>query len=217
LPKNKQAFLIDNLEKNIHMKKIIIPLLLLFLSSCSSWKFAADYDHETDFSKYKTFGLLSWDPHNDEVMSPQTKKYILMSIRDELEARGYVYQEKNADLQVSVFAVVKEETSYSAYTDHYAGYNGYGAVAIGVGVGSGGAGVGVVGYGAPSMYPYTAVTHDYNVGTVVIDLLDDSKKQIVWQGVATGRVGYEETTEGDVRRDIGRLFDKMPVEKVKKK
>jgi hypothetical protein len=66
------------------------------------------------------------------------------------------------------------------------------------------------------MYPYTAVTHDYHVGTVVIDLLDDAKKQIVWQGVATGRVGNEEASEGDVRKNIGRLFAKMRVEKVKK-
>jgi len=137
-----------------------------------------------------------------------------------LEARGYIYQEKNADLQVSVFAVVEEKTSYSAYSDHYAGYNGYGSVAIGVGVGvgSGGtsAGVGVVGYGSPGMYPYTAVTHDYNVGTVVVDLLDHSKKRIVWQGVATGRIDHNEATEQEVKTNINRLFEEMPVKKVKK-
>ncbi len=201
------------------MKKLflIFPLIIIFLSSCSSWKFVAEYDHDVDFSTYKTFGLLSWDPHNDKVMSPQTKKYILMSIKDELESRGYIYQKNDADLQVSVFAIVREETSYSAYTDHYAGYNGYGAVSVGVGVGvgTGGttAGVGVVGYGTPSMYPYTSVTHDYNVGTVVVDLLDHSKKRIVWQGVATGRINHEEATEGGVRKNVGRLFQTLPVKK----
>lgn len=199
------------------MKKLIFPILFLLLaSSCSSWKYAAKYDEQVDFSKYNTFGLLSWDPHNDIVMSKQSKKYFLMSIKGEMEARGYVYKEKDADLQISVFAIVEEETSYSAYTDHYAGYTGYAAVGVGVGVGSGGASVGVVGYGSPSMYPYTAVTHDYNVGTVVIDLLDHSKKQIVWQGVATGRISHEEPTEAGVRDGIGRLFQKMPVKKIKK-
>jgi hypothetical protein len=199
------------------MKKLIIlPILFLFMSSCSSWKFAAEYDHNVDFSKYKTFGLLSWDPHNDKVMSPQTKKYILLSIKSQLEARGYIYQKNNADLQVSVFAVVVEETSYSAYTDHYAGYSGYGAIGIGVGVGSGGVGVGVAGYGSPSMYPYTAVTHDYNVGTVVVDLLDDSKKVIVWQGVASGRIDHNAATEAEVRDNINQLFKTLPVDKVKK-
>ncbi len=199
------------------MKKLvfILPLIFIFFSSCNSWKFAAEYDHDVNFSNYKTFGLLSWDPHNDKVMSPLTKEHMLLSIKAELEARGYVYQEKNADLQVSVFAVVVEETSYSAYSDHYAGYNGYGAVAIGVGVGSGGVGVGVVGYGNASMYPYTAVTHDYNVGTVVVDFLDHSKKVIVWQGVATGRIDHNEATEKEVRDGIGRLFQTFPVDKVK--
>jgi len=204
------------------MKKIIIiiPLIFIFLSSCNSWKFAAEYNHDVDFSTYKTFGLLSWDPHNDKVMSKLTKEQMLLSIKAELEARGYVYQKNDADLQVSVFAVVEEKTSYSAYSDHYAGYNGYGAVSIGVGigVGSGGtsAGVGVVGYGSPAMYPYTAVTHDYNVGTVVVDLLDHSKKVIVWQGVATGRIDHNEATEKEVRDGIGRLFQTLPVKKVKK-
>ena len=198
------------------MKKLIFPLLILLLSSCSSWKFVAEYDHDADFNAYKTFGLLNWDPHNDKVMSPQTKQYILMAIKNELEARGYVYQKTGADLQVSVFAIVEEETSYSAYADHYAGYTGYGAIGVGVSVGTGGAGVGVVGYGTGSMYPYTAVTHDYNVGTVVIDLLDDAKKLIVWQGVASGRITAEEVSEQRVKKDVGRLFATLPIKKVKK-
>jgi len=197
------------------MKKFILPLVLILLYSCNSWKFVAEYDHEVDFSAYKTFGLLNWDPHNDEVVSPQTKKYILTSIKNELEARGYVYLETNADLQVSVFAIVQEETNYAAYTNHYAGYSGYGAVGVGVGVGSGGAGVGVVGYGMQA-YPYTVYKNDYNIGTLVIDLLDHSKKQIIWQGVTTGRLNNEAAAEGSVNSDIGRLFAKMPVKKVKK-
>ena len=60
--------------------------------------------------------------------------------------------------------------------DHYAGYSGYGYVGVGVGVGTGGAGVGVVGTGIGPMYPYTVYSNDYEVGTLVIDLLDHSKK-----------------------------------------
>ncbi len=200
------------------MKKIIfiIPLLIIFLSSCNPWKFLGEYDHDVDFSTYKTFGLLSWDPVNDKQVSPQTKEYLLMSIKDELESRGYIYQKDDADLQVSIFIIIQEKTSYSAYSDHYAGYSGYGSIGVGVGVGTGGASVGVVGYGMPGMYPYTAVKHDYNVGTVVVDLLDHSKKKLVWQGVATGRLANEEAKEGNVKRDIGRLFQTLPVKKVKK-
>ena len=75
-------------------------------------------------------------------------------------------------------------------------------------------GVGAVGYGMP-MYPYSVVKHDYNMGTVVVDLLDHSKKQIVWQGVATGRIARETASESNVKRDIGRLFKKLPVKKIK--
>ena len=199
------------------MKKLIIPVLFVFiLSSCNPWKFLGKYDHDVNFDTFKTFGLLNWDPVNDKQVSPQTKEYLLMSIKDEMESRGWVYKKSDADLMVSVFIIIQEETSYSAYSDHYAGYNGYGAVSLGIGVGSGGVGVGAVGYGMPGMYPYTAVSHDYNVGTLVIDLLDHTKKKIVWQGVATGRLAHDEPKEDNIKRDISRLFQTLPVKKVKK-
>lgn len=198
------------------MKKFILPLMIvLFLSSCNPWKFVGEYDHNVDFAQYKTFGLLNWDPTNDKVVRPETKKYILMAIKDQLEQRGYTYQENGADLMVSVFVLVQEETSYSAYANHYAGYTGYGSVAVGVGVGSGGAGVAAFGYGMPN-YPYTVVNHDYNVGTMIVDLLDSSKKRQVWQGVASGRLASEQVSEKSVNKDMGRLFAKFPVAKVKR-
>lgn len=200
------------------MKKLIFPILIiLFLTSCNPWKFLGEYDHNVDFSTYKTFGLLNWDRHNDSQVSPQTKEYILMSIKDELEQRGYIYQKNNADLQVSVYIIINEETSYSAYANHYAGYSGYGGVAVGVGVGTGGVGVGAVGYGMPTLYPYTTVKHDYNVGTVIIDLLDHSKKKLVWQGIATGRIGHETASENNIKKDVRRIFQTLPVKKLKKK
>ena len=201
------------------MKTFILPLLLILIfSSCNSWKFIGEYDHSVDFNTYKTFELLNWDRHNDNEVSPQTKKYILTSLKNELEARGWIYQENNADLQVSVFIIISEETSYSAYSSHVAGYGGYGAVGVGVGVGSGGTSVGVVGYGmAGGMYPYTAVKHDYNVGTVVVDLLDPAKKRIIWQGVASGRVAHDEAKESKINSDVARLLQTLPVKKVKNK
>jgi len=201
------------------MRNIILSMLLiLFVSSCNTWKFVGEYDHEVDFNKYKTFGLLNWERHNDDQVSKQTKKYILLSIKDEMESRGYIYQEKDADLQVSVFIIISEETSYSAYASQMAGYGGYGSVGIGVGVGSGGASAGVVGYGmAGGLYPYTAVKHDYNVGTFVIDLLDPKMKRTVWQGLASGRVANEQPKEGSIKKDVGRLFQTFPIKKIKKK
>jgi hypothetical protein len=198
------------------MKTLLYVLALTFLVSCNPWKFVAEYDRDVDFGTFKTFGLLNWDPHNDKIISPQGKEYILLAIKNEMEARGYEYQENNADLQVSIFAIVQEETNYAAYSDHYAAYSGYGYVGVGAGVGSGGAGVGVVGYGLGPMYPYTIYSNDYEVGTLVIDLLDHTKKQIVWQGVASGRLGTEDATKDGVDRKMSRLFKKMPVKKEKK-
>lgn len=197
------------------MKKFIFPLLFIFLVSCNPWKYVGKNDPEADFSTYKTFGLLNWERHNDDQVDAKTKEYILLAIKSELEQRGYTYQKKDADLQVSVFIIINEETSYSAYANQYSGYPGYGGVAVGVGVGSGGAGVTAVGYGNMMTYPYSVVKHDYDVGTFVVDLLDHSKKKIVWQGLAQGRVAREEPTQLSVSDRVGRLFSKMPVKKIK--
>lgn len=196
------------------MKRIIFPLIFIFLASCNPWKYVGEYDHEADFTSYKTFGLLNWEKHNDDLVDSDTKQYILLAIKDELEQRGYTYQKKDADLQVSVFIIINQETSYSAYADQYAGYSGYGSVAIGVGVGSGGASVGAYGYGI-NPYPYTMVKHDYNVGSFVVDLLDHSKKKIVWQGLAQGRIANEKPDELSVKERVSRLFGSFPLKKGK--
>jgi hypothetical protein len=197
------------------MKKIIFPILIIFLASCNPWKYVGEYDHKADFSKFKTFGLLNWERSNDEQVDPETKEYILMAIKSELESRGYVYQKKDADLQVSIFIIINEETSYSAYSDHIAGYTGYGGIAVGVGVGTGGVGVAAAGYGV-NMYPYTVVQHDYNVGAFVVDILDHSTKKQVWQGLAEGRLTHEDANEGAIRDRVGRIFGLFPVKKVRK-
>lgn len=199
------------------MKKLTILFIItsFIVSSCNPWKFVGKHDENVDFSKFKTFGLLSWDKHNDKIVKPETKQYILMAIKSQLESRGYVYKENNADLMVSIFALVEEKTSYSAYADHYAGYAGYGGVAVGVGVGSDGVSAGAYGYGMP-MYPYTAVSHDYNVGTLIVDILDGAKKKVVWQGVAQGRVSQNGVTKSQVNKDMSRLFNTFPVKKKKK-
>lgn len=198
------------------MKKLIFPLLLLsiLLASCNPWKYASEYDHEVDFNSYKTFGLLNWERQNDEQVSTETKEFILLAIKKELEQRGYTYQKENADLQASIYIIINEETSYSAYANQYAGYSGYGGVAVGVGAGSGGAGVGVYGYGVQT-YPFTAVKHDYNEGTFVVDLLDASKKKIVWQGLAQGRVAHEEPNQEIVQQRVNSVFKDFPVKRAK--
>jgi len=193
------------------MKKLVFPLLLVFLVSCNPWKYASEYDHEVDFNTYKTFGLLNWERQNDDQVSAETKQFILLAIKKELERRGYTYQKENADLQASIYIIVNEETSYSAYANQYAGYGGYGGVAVGVGSG----GVGVYGYGVQT-YPFTAVQHDYNVGTFVVDLLDASKKKIVWQGLAQGRVAHEEPTQELVQERVNSVFKDFPIKRVKK-
>jgi hypothetical protein len=61
-------------------------------------------------------------------------------------------------------------------------------------------------YGAWGGYPYDVDTVDYREGTLSIDLVDARKNQLVWQGVAEGRVSDE------VRQNPGPAIDAVIAE-----
>ena len=60
----------------------------------------------------------------------------------------------------------------------------------------------------------TATSHNCN--EVIVDLLDHTRKQIVWQGLAQGRIAQGGVSEANIKRDVSRLFQSFPIKKKKK-
>lgn len=195
------------------MKKLLIPVFLLFIYSCTSVKITHNRDKEVDFNQFKTFSLYPWDLQNSQVVNDYDKMTILNTIKNEMFKRGYEFVEDNGELIISTFVIIKQETSYQAYTNHYGGWAGYG----------GGWGYygrpGFYGYGYGPGYSSTYVTStDYNKGTLIIDMFNLKDKKLIWQGIASG------TVEADYdKRDkrlpitIQQIFKNYPVRPGKKK
>ena len=187
------------------MKKFFLPLIILFIiSSCNSVKITNNMDKKVDFEKFKTYSFFPWDKQNDKVVNEYDKLTILGAIKNEMNKRGYQYVEKGGDLVISVFVIVKEETSYQAYNHHFGGGWNYGyAGYYGNGFG--------VGYVGPAYDP-TIVSTSYNQGTLIIDIFERSDKRQIWQGIASGEV-----TENLDKRDrrlpmtISQVFRRFPV------
>jgi hypothetical protein len=160
----------------------IISLALLF--ACGpAIKVSYDYDKETDFSKYKTFEYYGWADHSDKILSDIDKKRIESAFGDEITKRGLKYVESDGDMVVSLFVVVDQKTSVTAYTDHYNMGGVYGPYGYGPGWGWG--------YGT-STTRYQE--NDYLEGTLVVDFFDKAEKKLVWQGVGQKTVDENAST-----------------------
>lgn len=150
-------------------------LAIFFLGACSSITVTSDYDKEADFSKYKTFEYYGWAEESDKILNRFDKERIETAFGDEFRKRGLEYVKGNGDMVVSLYIVVDQKTSTTAYTNHY-NMGGYG---YGPGWGWYG-GYGGMGMGTSST---TYSEQDYLVGTLVVDVFDKAEKKLVWQSV----------------------------------
>jgi len=175
-------------------------IVLLFLSGCaSSPKLRSDYDHDTDFSQYKTYNFMQHT--GDNSYQSLFHQYMTDAINLEMESRGYTMSD-NPDLLVNFNAVLQDKTKVStmpsAPPPMYGGYYGY----------RGGY------YGAWGGYGYGTETHvsQYTEGTFNIDLVDAKRNQLVWEAVGIGRITDStfENLEEKVMNGVPKFFDMYP-------
>jgi len=184
------------------MKKlnlIILGTFLIAFTACSSVKVVADMDKNTDFSKYETYSFLGWQDDSDKIMNDFDKKRIHDAFIKEFEARGMKPVKENGDMDVSLFIVVDQKTSTTAYTNYYGGgYGGYNRYRGGWGYGH-----------ATTTYSES----DYLEGTLVMDVFDGASKDQVWQGIATSTVTENpDKREKAIPNKVNALMKKFPVQ-----
>jgi hypothetical protein len=165
---------------------LIFTLVILITGACSSIKVTSDYDKSADFSKYKTFEYYGWAEESDKILNRFDKERIEAAFGDEFAKRNLKLVDEGGDMVVSLFVVVDQKTSTTAYTNHYnmGGY-GYGP---GWGWGYGGTGMGM----GTSTTRYQET--DYLVGTLVVDVFDKAEKKLIWQGVGQKTVDENPNT-----------------------
>ncbi len=188
------------------MKRILFfTLFLAFLAGCSSLTVTSDWDKSIDFDSFTTYSLLPWDQHNDSIVNPFQKERLLAAIKDQMNERGYQFAETNGELAVSIYITLKNQTGYSAYTDHYGMYgSGWG---YGVPWGFYGPGYG----GFNGINSTTVTPYNYTEGTIVLDVFNTKDKKLIWQAVGTGVVsGNPQQTEKSIPKGIGKMFASYP-------
>jgi hypothetical protein len=166
-----------------------------------------DYDPTADVTKYKTFKWVDKPgtslQYHDQLLHSRVKH----RIESELTERGYVLDEADPDLLITYHASSKEEFSVNIASFGYAygpswAWDPYWH--------------GAWGYGA-GMSTTAASVRSYGVGTLLIDIVDAEKNQLIWRGSATGIVVPENPHKlgKKVLNSIEKIIAKW--EKMKKK
>ena len=155
----------------------------------ASVRVIADYDKQVNFNEFKTFAF--YKPGIDKAeISDLDKRRILKAIETELIAKGFTKSE-NPDLLVSIIASAQEKID--VYNNFY-----------------GGAGWG---WGwNPYFYGNYNTVSTSTEGVLYIDLIDASKKELVWQGQGVGYLNFNnvDKKEDRIKEFVSQILERYP-------
>jgi hypothetical protein len=177
----------------VSLTLLLLISAALFQGCASKPDLRADYDKSVDFAKFRSFNFVKTPSTETLGYGNLITQQIETSIKGELEKRGYSQSEK-PDLLVNFSGKLQEKTDIqSTGGGYYYGYRGYGAWP---------------GYA----YGSDVYTVRYTVGTLNVDLIDATRNQMVWEGVAVGEITKKhlENREAAVAKAIEKIFTKYP-------
>ncbi len=160
----------------------LLPLFVTFIVvGCSSVNVDYDYDPAVDFAVIHTYSWGQASSADDELArNPLLKNRIIASVDNYLQNRGFSKVEPDqADILVVIQATVKEKmrvTDWGGPRGYYRDpwYNPW--------------------WGAGAYGGRVDVSY-YQEGTLVIDIVDNSKKELIWRGLGRGIVGSHSDKE----------------------
>ena len=187
------------------MKNTLILLAFALLSTqVNAQKITTDFDKDADFTKYKSLTFLGWQQGSEKLLNDLDKERMRNAFVTEFKARSMEKGGEDADLAITLYLVLEQKTSTTAYTNYYGGAGSYGRY------GRGGWGWG----NGASNTTYTE--SDYIKGTLVMDVYDNSTNQLIWQGVASGTVKENpKKRDKSIPKTVGKLMKKFPIQPVK--
>lgn len=169
---------------------------LLLLAACASGpQIRTNASPSAQFAGYKTYGFVAEPGTNRAGYSTPITGYFKESIQREMNARGYRYQETSPDLLINFNANARENVDVQSRP----------AVGYGASMGYYGYRHGL--YMTPMYVGIEVDTVRYKVGTANVDVVDAGKKELIWEGIAEGRLSSK--TMKDPRAAISSAITEM--------
>lgn len=172
------------------MKNCIFAFIFLFVcAACSTVSVNTDFNPAYDFNQLKTYDWVE----NGKAPSTDTRinnDLIIDRVRSAVEAnlaaRGFVkVNNQSTDFQVSWHGGIEKKLQVDTIDHFYSPY----------------------GYGAMYRDPFlsgsafrTSTAREYEVGTLIIDILDPVKHKLIWRGSGSKMLSSESNSEETTRR-----------------
>lgn len=156
------------------------------------------FDPEFDFARVRTFSFIGGAELEKTgiLRNPATRDRVKNLIAGILEPRGLreIPRDEKYDLAVRYWVGIKSETRTRMQIDPYwsmwGGYDPF--------------------WTSYWYMPYYELTERYNVGTLIIDLLDPKTKQLVWRTFLSERLEETTKTYRNIEKDLGKAFSDLP-------
>lgn len=165
------------MKKIKFLSYVIVAIVLAGCSTTSS--IITDYDRDAQFNDYKTFywadefKMKKQNSEEDPLFyNSLIQARMKNAIEQQMEARGFTLSEEKPDLLVNASVQMEEDQSGGSYASPY--LYPYSPFHSGFGHSFG------------HFYGFygTQGTSSHMAGAIVVQLIDRSKKQLVWQGYA---------------------------------
>lgn len=169
------------------------------LSSCASGV-RSDFDREVAFSYYNTFDWIAppvraseeevqSDPDGPFARNSLLDKRIRAAVNGNLEARGFRYAEGGAsDFRLNYHVTFKEKLVGSGSDFGYFGRYYRGGFSSG----------------------FNWSVRQYQEGTIIIDIVDRAKDQLVWRGWVVSRNADGNYDESEIRDAVNKILMRFP-------
>lgn len=151
--------------------------------SARSGKVELEWNHEADFSRFKTF---EWVPYQQPVENPANHVRITRAVERELEAKGFVKAEpaSEPDVFVEYKAKLEKQVKGTAYEGGPAW--------------------------TPTNQRFMVRLDRVSVGTLVVQLWDGKAKDVVWQAKSSEPLATPDQAEKVINTVVTRLFENYP-------
>ncbi len=183
-------------------KTCVFIALFLILNGCSSIDVKQDYNAEYNFNTLKTYNWLDTNPNvssDSRVNNDLIKDRMTTSVEAALKAKGYTKVDRaEASFLVTWLGAIDKKLQVQTI-DHY--YRPYG-------------------YGSRGAYaPFTnsgsrkTIVSEYDLGTILIDILDPKEHKLIWRGTGQGIVhsgrSPEQITKG-INNAVQQILEQFP-------
>lgn len=194
----------------------IAVAITIFIGGCSTAEIQVDYDPEYKFSSVNSFSVVYTNQNDGKDFSRDRISKLLSTYMQE---KGYKSVEKSkADFYIIMHLDVQKksqiETNYETIGIRPAPYIYLGATRPPVGVYPPLRTTGMI-----AMEPdvrVTTRTHEYEDGSLVVEIFDVKENRVVWQGSAKDRLstGYSQEEKSEyLNKVISELFKDFPAKK----